>query len=153
MADGDIEAIERLKYAYFRHLDLKEFDQLGELLTEGCTASYEDGKTLLDGRAAIVDFLERSLGSKELVSSHFGHHPEITLTGPDQAKGVWYLQDRVLAFEYDLEIGGTAFYADEYEKIDGDWRISYTGYERVIEEHRVLSTLALTSVVTRFERD
>jgi len=35
-------AIKALKYAYFRHLDLKEFDDLGALLTADATASYED---------------------------------------------------------------------------------------------------------------
>jgi hypothetical protein len=35
----ELEAIRRLKYAYFRTLDLKQFDQLGALLTEDATAS------------------------------------------------------------------------------------------------------------------
>jgi hypothetical protein len=47
---AELEAIRRLKYAYFRTLDLKQFDQLGQLLTEDATASYEDGKTVLEGR-------------------------------------------------------------------------------------------------------
>jgi len=33
----EIASICQVKYQYFRHLDLKEFDQLGELLTEGCS--------------------------------------------------------------------------------------------------------------------
>ncbi len=45
----ELEAIRRLKYAYFRNLDLKQFDELGRLLTENATASYEDGKTVLEG--------------------------------------------------------------------------------------------------------
>ena len=44
MKEGDLEAIKALKYAYFRHLDLKEFDDLGALLTADATASYEDGR-------------------------------------------------------------------------------------------------------------
>jgi len=151
VADDDVHAIEQLKYAYFRLLDLKQFDDLGLLLSEDCTASYEDGRTVLEGRAAIVEWLERSLATPEIVTSHFGHHPEITLTGAETAIGSWYLQDRVLVLDYDVEIGGTAFYTDRYSKIDGAWRISATGYERVFEEHRVLSTLALTKVVSRFE--
>ena len=47
---AELEAIRRLKYAYFRTLDLKQFDDLGALLTEDVTASYEDGKTVLEGR-------------------------------------------------------------------------------------------------------
>ena len=58
---ADLEAIRRLKYAYFRTLDLKQFQALGELLTDDATASYEDGKTVLEGRAAIVGWLASSL--------------------------------------------------------------------------------------------
>ena len=54
---AELEAIRRLKYAYFRTLDLKQFDDLGALLTEDVTASYEDGRTVLEGRTAIVTWL------------------------------------------------------------------------------------------------
>ncbi len=45
----------------------------------------------------------------------------------------------------DLEIGGAAYYRDEYVKANGRWLIDHTGYERVFEERRVHSTLALVS--------
>jgi hypothetical protein len=51
MDRDDIEAIKQVKYAYFRLLDLKRFDELGELLTEDCTADYEDGTRHYDGRS------------------------------------------------------------------------------------------------------
>lgn len=146
----DIEAIKQLKYAYFRLLDLKRFAELGQLLTPDCTATYEDGAHRLEGRAAIVGFLDTSLSDTALVSSHFGHHPEIVVTDPDHATGTWYLQDRVVALGFDLEIGGTAFYADEYTRVDGRWRISHTGYERVFEERRVHSTMAVKAFRSRF---
>jgi len=146
----DVEAIKQLKYAYFRLLDLKRFDELGALLTDDCTASYEDGRQRLSGRGAVVGFLDQSLSDTRIVSSHFGHHPEIRVLSPDSAAGTWYLQDRVVALDYDLEIGGTAFYADEYAKIDGRWLISHTGYERVFEERRVHSTMEVRSFRSRF---
>ena len=52
-----LEAIRRLKYAYFRTLDLKRSTSSAQLLTEDVTASYEDGKTVLEGRDAIVTWL------------------------------------------------------------------------------------------------
>jgi hypothetical protein len=146
----ELEAIKQVKYAYFRLLDLKRFDELGELLTEGCTASYEDGRRSFEGRAAIVGFLTEALGDPGIVTEHHGHHPEITLTGDGTATGVWYLQDRVIVPGADLEIGGTAFYRDRYIRSDGHWLISHTGYERVFEEHRVHSTLAVKSFRSRF---
>jgi SnoaL-like domain len=147
----ELEAIRRLKYAYFRTLDLKQFDQLGQLLTEDATASYEDGKTTLEGRTAIVQWLSDSLSSPDIVTEHHGHHPEIDLTSATEATGSWYLQDRVIVPSADLEIGGTAFYADRYVKTDEGWRIAHTGYLRVFEEHRTHSTLAVRSFSSRFD--
>lgn len=153
MEHGDLEAVEaikQVKYAYFRLLDTKRFDELGELLTAGCTADYEDGRHHLDGRDAIVRFLTESLADPGILSEHHGHHPEITVRRDGTATGIWYLQDRVLVPAADLEIGGTAFYRDEYVVEGGRWLISHTGYQRVFEEHRVHSTMALRSLRTRF---
>jgi hypothetical protein len=147
---NELEAILRLKYAYFRTLDLKQFEQLGQLMTEDATASYEDGKTMLDGAAAIVSWLSEALGSPAIVTEHHGHHPEIDFTSDTSATGTWYLQDRVIVPSADLEIGGTAFYSDRYTKTDEGWRIAHTGYMRVFEEHRTHSTLAVISFSSRF---
>ena len=147
----ELEAIRQLKYAYFRTLDLKQFDQLGRLLTEDATAAYEDGKTQLEGRSAIVGWLSEALSSPALITEHHGHHPEITFTSATTATGTWYLQDRVIIPSADLEIGGTAFYDDRYTKTDAGWLISHTGYMRVFEEHRVHSTMAVVSFSSRFD--
>jgi hypothetical protein len=145
-----LEAIKRLKYAYFRTLDLKQFEALGALLTEDVTSSYEDGKTVLEGRRAIVDWLTSVLGDPGTVTEHQGHHPEITFTSDTEAEGTWYLQDRVIVPAADVEIAGTAFYADRYRLTDAGWLISHTGYVRVFEEHRTHSTLEVRSFSSRF---
>ncbi len=149
--EGELEAIRRLKYAYFRTLDLKQFDELGRLLTADATAGYEDGKTVLEGREAIVSWLASVLGDPGMVTEHHGHHPEITLTSDTTAEGTWYLQDRVIIPAADLEIGGTAFYADRYLRTLEGWRIAHTGYTRVFEEHRTHSTLEVRSFTSRFD--
>jgi hypothetical protein len=148
---AELEAIRSLKYAYFRHLDLKQFDDLGALLTEDATASYEDGRTVLEGRAAIVSWLGSVLGDTSMVTEHHGHHPEITFTSGTEADGRWYLQDRVIVPAADIEIHGTAFYADHYRLTDEGWRIAHTGYTRVFEEQRVHSTFAVRSFTSRFD--
>lgn len=145
-----VAAIEQLKYAYFRLLDTKRFEELGELLTDDCTASYENGRHRLEGRDAIVRFLADSLADPGIVSVHQGHHPEIVVADDGTATGVWYLQDRVIVPAADLEIGGTAFYRDEYVAAGEQWRIAHTGYERVFEERRVHSTMAVQSFRSRF---
>jgi len=148
----DIEAIKQVKYAYFRLLDLKQFDDLGRLLTEDCTASYDDGNLSYEGRDAIVGFLNTSLSDPGIVTHHNGHHPEITFSAEDSAAGVWYLEDRVIIPAADLEIGGTAFYEDRYVRRDGQWLIAHTGYQRVFEEQRAHTTQAVRSYRSRFER-
>jgi hypothetical protein len=148
---AELEAIRRLKYAYFRNLDLKQFDDLGSLLTEDVTSSYEDGRTVLEGRDAIVTWLKSVLGDTGMVTEHHGHHPEITFTSETAAEGRWYLQDRVIIPAADLEISGTAFYADRYRLTGDGWRIAHTGYTRVFEEHRTHSTLAVRSFTSRFD--
>ena len=147
---AELEAIRRLKYAYFRTLDLKEFDQLGVLLTEDATAAYEDGTTVLEGRAAIVSWLRAALADPGIVTEHHGHHPEVTFSSETEAQGTWYLQDRVIVPAADLEIGGTAFYEDRYRRTTEGWRIAHTGYTRVFEEHRTHSTMAVRSFTSRF---
>jgi hypothetical protein len=147
---AELEAIRRLKYAYFRTLDLKQFEELGALLTEDATSAYEDGRTVLEGRSAIVSWLSSVLGDTGIVTEHHGHHPEITFTSDATADGTWYLQDRVIVPGADIEIAGTAFYSDRYRLTGEGWRIAHTGYTRVFEEHRTHSTLEVRSFTSRF---
>lgn len=130
----EIEAIKRLKHRYVRLLDLKELDELETLFTSDATASYADGRYAFEGRDAIVAFLRDTLASPDVLTSHKIHQPEIDLTGPDTATGVWALDDVVIHLEHNVTIRGAAFYHDQYVKADGAWRISHTGYERVYEE-------------------
>jgi ketosteroid isomerase-like protein len=150
--NDDVEAIQQVKFAYLRLLDLKRFDALGELLTPDCTASYDDGKLSFTGRPAIVEFLTGALGDPGTVTQHHCHHPEIVLGSrpATTATGTWYLEDRVIVPAHDFELRGTAFYHDRYTKDGGRWLISHTGYERVYEEQRSHSTMALTSFTSRF---
>lgn len=131
----ELEAIRRLKYAYLRCLDQKRFDELGELLTDDCEARYGGGAYGFDGRDEIVAFLQRTMGTHDLLSSHQCHHPEIELTSPTTATGTWALEDHVILKAWNLTVHGAAFYEDEYVKgDDGRWRIARTGYRRSYEQ-------------------
>ena len=130
----EIEDIKRLKYAYARCLDLKRWDEIAGLFTEDAVAAYSGGNYSFEGRAAIVDFLQRSMGAETFHSSHKMHHPEIDLTGPTTARGTWALDDVVVMTDFALTIRGCSFYEDEYAKVAGNWKIRRTGYRRVFEE-------------------
>jgi hypothetical protein len=150
----EIELIKRVKYAYFRNLDLKQWDDIRELFTDDATASYGGGAYAFAGRDAIVEFFRKAMGRENFLSSHKAHHPEIEITGPDTATGVWALEDIVIDLQWELDIHGAAFYEDEYVKVDGEWKIKRTAYKRVFEE---ISSRAgrpgLTLTASWFETD
>ena len=97
----EIHAIERLKYTYLRCLDQKLWDELEGCFTEDATASYGGGAAVFNDRAGIMDFLRTAMGSTSMLTSHKCHHPEIDLTGPDTATGVWALEDVVVLVDGD----------------------------------------------------
>lgn len=132
----EIHLIERVKYAYARCLDTKAWDEMADLLTADVVADYSAGAYHYEGRDALLGFLRESMGSETFHSSHRMHHPEIDLTGPATATGIWALEDTVIDLQWDITIRGASFYTDEYVKDarDGRWRISRTAYKRSFEE-------------------
>ena len=81
-----------------------------------------------------MEFLRTSMGATTMLSSHRCHHPEIDLTGPDTATGVWALEDVVILTDLEVAVQGAAFYTDQYVKRDDAWLIAQTGYKRTYEE-------------------
>jgi len=129
----DIEAIKTLKHKYFRCVDSKLWDELSECFTEDATTSYSGGKHSYHGRDAIMQFLREALGPS-MISMHHGHHPEIEITSDTTARGVWALKDYLVITDANMGLRGTAFYTDEYVKVNGEWKIKSTGYVRGFEE-------------------
>lgn len=129
-----IHAIQRLKHRYLRCLDQKAWDELATCFTDDATASYGGGNVQLAGREAILAFLTESMGSTGMLTSHRGSQPEIDLTGPDSAVGIWALEDVVIHQDFGVTIHGASFYEDEYVRVDGTWFIAATGYKRTYEE-------------------
>ena len=68
-----------------------------------------------------------------MLTLHQGHTPEITLLDKNNASGIWYLEDTVVALEANLRIYGAAIYTDEYHKEQSEWRINTTSYKRIFE--------------------
>lgn len=130
----EIELIKQLKHRYMRCLDLKRWDEIETCFTVDAVASYSAGKYRFEGRDRIVGFFREAMSRPGFLSSHRAHEPEITLEGPDRARGRWALDDWVIDTDRDVTIHGAAFYADVYAKQDGAWRIAETGYERLFEE-------------------
>lgn len=129
----EIEAIKRLKYRYLRCLDSKLWDELAECLTEDASCSYSGGAHSYQGRDAIIAFLREGLPATRL-SMHQCHQPEIDILSETSASGIWALEDYLIDTEGKWSMHGAAFYRDEYVKTGGDWKIRFTGYDRIFEE-------------------
>lgn len=131
-----LEEIRRVKFRYLRCVDLKLWNEIGEVFTDDATVDYGTralGEPIqLRGREEIVAFLRKSLGPG-IITVHFASQPEIDVDGAT-ASGTWSFEDTVIATEYRVVIKGAAFYEDRYARGgDGRWRISHTGYVRTYE--------------------
>ena len=136
----DIEAIKQLKARYMRGVDTKDWKALASTFAPDARSVYSGGKYSFEGRDAIMEFLTGALGAAAVASMHHAHTPEIEIIGETTARGTWYREDFVISEAAETEhmpagsiLHGTAIYSDEYRKIDGEWKISLTGYERIFE--------------------
>lgn len=128
-----LEEIRQVKYRSLRCVDLKRWDEIGDVFTEDADLDYGTvayGKPLqIAGRAGIVAFFRTKLGPDTL-TSHSAGQPEITVDGDgisDRATGIWQVRDTVLATRHRMLITGAAFHHDRYERgADGRWRVAGT---------------------------
>lgn len=132
---GDVERhlaaarIERLKARYFRCLDTKDWACLETLFTPDAQAVYNvEGSGDLGtpddpvtGPVAIAAFIRR--GVEHLVTVHHGHMPEIEITSPTTATGVWAMEDILQTPGGENTLQGWGHYHETYERIDGRWLI------------------------------
>jgi len=137
---SDFEDIRTLKHRYYRAIDTADLALLDTLFTDDLTVDYRGGgyRVTLTGRENMVNFLANSFTS-DFAGSHQGHMPEITLTGDDEAEGIWYLEDVAVFTDRRIHTTGSAIYRDRYRREDGRWKISHTEYDRIIELVRPLA--------------
>jgi hypothetical protein len=121
--------IKRVKSRYFQAIDTKNWDLLKEQLTDDVVVdTTASGGLVTKGSAVFVNFLQVTLGLATTV--HHGHLPEIEVTSPTAANGVWAMQD-ILIFPAGVRVIGFGHYHETYELENGRWRISSTKLTRV----------------------
>ena len=121
--------IGRLKARYFRCLDTKDWACLETLFTPDAQAVYNvEGSGDLGtpdnpvtGPVAIAAFIRR--GVEHLVTVHHGHMPEIEVTSPSTATGIWAMEDILQTPGGENTLQGWGHYHETYERIDGRWLI------------------------------
>jgi len=131
----DVDAIKRLKYRYWRCLDLKLWRDIASCFTPDATVDFGGGRYRFAGVEAIVRFLEQGLGEATgSIGFHHGHHPEIELVGPAAARGTWALHNYLLNERQKRCVRIAAYYHDEYVKVGDAWKIRHTGYVPIFHE-------------------
>ena len=130
----DIEAVKRVKHAYFRCIDTANIDELRELLHPNVHAKLVGGTYSIEfnDREDYIEMVANSFNS-EFAGMHHGHHPEIEILSETEATGTWYLQDIAMDFRRKVKTTGSSIYTDKYLKTNGKWQIVDTHYYRVYE--------------------
>jgi len=125
----DVEAIKQLKARYFRTMDTKDWAGMRQVFTDDVVMdTTESGGGVVSGADDFVSFLEQTL--RGAVTIHHGHMPEITVTSPTSARGIWALQD-VIIWPDGTRLHGYGHYHETYAKLDGEWRIASSTLTRL----------------------
>lgn len=123
-ASTDIEAIKGLKARYFRMLDTKDWEGLAAVFTEDVEIDMTgEGGSITTGVKEFLPYLQQNI--QGVVTVHHGHMPEITLTSPTTATGIWAMEDRLWwpdghPLSY---LHGYGHYHEDYLKTGSGWRI------------------------------
>jgi uncharacterized protein (TIGR02246 family) len=119
-----IEAIKQLKARYFRCMDTKDWDAYAQVFAPDAVMDMtSEGAAVTTGNREIAAFVQSAVG--DVTTVHHGHTPEIEITSPTTATGIWAMEDK-LRWPDGAPMGsmhGYGHYHETYEKVDGDWRI------------------------------
>ncbi len=127
-----IENIHQLKARYFRCMDTKDWPGFAEVFAPNATidvnedlgGSAGDEAGITRGNQQIADAVRGFVD--DVLTVHHGHMPEIEITSPTTARGVWAMED-MLRWPDGApmrELHGYGHYYETYEKVDGRWRIA-----------------------------
>jgi uncharacterized protein (TIGR02246 family) len=122
----DRVAIAELKARYFRGVDTHDWELFRSVFTDDATFTGRGFTTA--GGDAIVERVRSYLDGG--FSSHHGHMPELTFTGPDSARGIWSMEDYVGRPTGEI-FRGYGHYHETYRRAPGGWLISSSELTRL----------------------
>jgi uncharacterized protein (TIGR02246 family) len=126
---AEIEAIKQLKARYFRTMDAKDWAAMRDVFSDDVVMdTTSSGGGVVAGADEFLVFLEGAIG--DVVTVHHGHMPEIELTSPTTATGVWAMED-MLRWPDGSEMHGYGHYHETYVKVGGTWRIATSTLTRL----------------------
>jgi uncharacterized protein (TIGR02246 family) len=125
----DIEAIKQLKARYCRLMDTKDWAGYRQVFTDDVTMdTTESGGGVITGADQFLEFLVAAIG--EVITVHQCHTPEIDITSPTTATGIWAMED-MLRFPDGNDMHAYGHYHETYEKGAGQWRIKSSKLTRL----------------------
>src|SRR5437762_1291643 len=118
-----MEEIKQVKARYFRCMDTKDWDGLATVFAPDAYFDMgsevgEDApeeQRITRGNTAIAEFIRNAV--QEVQTVHHGHMPEIEITSPTTATGIWAMED-MLRFPDGTQMHGYGHYHETYEKVD-----------------------------------
>lgn len=137
----DVEAIKQLKARYCRFLDTKDIDAWRALFAPDVVVQLDMAVSTggADPQTAPAlngfdEFFPVVWGGVEHAATvHHCHTPEIELTSPTTATGIWAMED-MLFFDNGGQLHGAGHYHETYEKRSGTWVITSLHLTRTLQK-------------------
>jgi SnoaL-like domain len=137
---ADLEQIKTIKHQYCRLADTKQWQEWVTLFTDDYYAEMigvprfkrdDPVNVVQHGIKDVVGLWSTALAG--ITTIHQVMMPEITLTGPTTAQGIWSLHD--ILYMPTNRFEGWGHYHEDYVKIDGKWKFKKVRTTRLhIEE-------------------
>ena len=128
---AELEQIRLLKARYCRFLDTRDIEAWRQLFAPDVVVLLDlavstggaDPQTMppLEGLDAFEPVVLGGIAGAATV--HHCHTPEIELTSPTTATGIWAMED-LLVFPDGSELHGAGHYHETYQKRDNRWQIT-----------------------------
>ncbi|MFC5333314.1 nuclear transport factor 2 family protein [Mycobacterium branderi] len=137
---AELEALRQLKARYFYYIDTKQWDLWLGLFTVDATLAWDsavstggrDGDTRsFTGLDAIKENVVRGI-LNPTTSVHQGHTPVLEIISDTEARGIWPMEDIVVATHLHRLIHGWGHYHETYRKVDGAWKIASSHLTRLL---------------------
>lgn len=139
-----IEAIRRVKAAYFRGVDTEDGDLVRSILAvdceldyNGCCADPKSGVDFMPAMNVVLkgrdSWVSGAFSKAGITSVHQGHQAEIEITGPDSARATWAMTDRLYmppGAPFGL-MRGFGFYHETYVRETDGWKIRALRIQRL----------------------
>ena len=118
---ADLWAVAAVKARYLRYMDLKQWSDMLALFADRAVfdhptiGRFEDPAAAVDAVAALLD---------GVWTNHESGVPDIELTGPDTASGVFAMSSTSRPPGRDGFARTFGHYYDEFRRIDGLWKMT-----------------------------